>query len=61
MTMSEAGRQNWQAAFYVLTGPVPLDQRFYSEPVAKIVQPRTMIVRRTTQPFGALENRPTCA
>ena len=50
VNMSEIGRQDWQAAFYVLTGPVPLDQSFHGEPVSKIMQPRPMTVSGATQP-----------
>src|SRR3990172_4266906 len=48
--MPEIRRQNGQAAFDVLTGPVPLDQRLDGKSVSKIVQTRAVAVRSPTQP-----------
>lgn len=50
MNMPEVRSQNRQAAFDVLTGPVPLDQRLDGKSVSKIVQTRAMAVRSATQP-----------
>jgi len=50
VNMPEVRRQNRQAALYVLTGPVPLDQRLHGEPVSKIVEPRPLTVQSSTPP-----------
>src|ERR1700722_12943905 len=40
--MPQKRRQDRQAALYVLPGPIPPHQSFHSEPMAKIVQTRTV-------------------
>src|SRR6476469_4625798 len=47
--MPQVCRQDRQAALYVLTGPVPLDQGLDGKSVSKIVQPGAMTVGGATQ------------
>jgi hypothetical protein len=49
VNVSQVSRQGGQAALYILTGPIPLDQGFHGKPVTKIVKTRSMTIRRTTQ------------
>ena len=49
MNVAQVSRQGGQAALYILTGPIPLDQSFHGKPVTKIVKTRSMTIRRTTQ------------